>query len=72
VSHPLLFLGMMFVAAAWIAWPGYAAAAFLVIGSGILDWVLFVFPCWVLLLGMDVLLDNLRRPPPASAGHGTC
>jgi hypothetical protein len=28
----------------WIAVLGYVSAAFILIGSGFLDWVLFVFP----------------------------
>ncbi len=30
--------------ARWIAFLGYASAAFLLVGSSYLDWVLFVFP----------------------------
>ena len=48
------------VTAPWIAWLGYASALFIWIGSGFLDWVLFVFPCWVLLVSSYILLDNLR------------
>ena len=51
------------VTARWIALLGYAAAAFLLIGSNYLDWVLFVFPCWVLLISIYILADRLRRPP---------
>jgi hypothetical protein len=58
--------------ARWIAWLGYASAAFLLIGSGYLDWVLFVFPCWILLLSVYILLDNYQRPPAAVAGNGIC
>jgi len=60
------------VSVPWIAWLGFASAAFLLLGSGYLDWALFVFPCWVLLLSVHILLDNLRRPPLAVAGHATC
>ncbi len=48
------------VTAPWIAWLGYASALFIWIGSGFFDWVLFVFPCWVLLVSSYILLDNLR------------
>jgi hypothetical protein len=58
------------VTARWIAMLGYASAAFLLIGSSYLDWVLFVFPCWVLLLSVYVLVDNFRRPPQAVGRHG--
>jgi hypothetical protein len=58
------------VTARWIAMLGYASAAFLLIGSSYLDWVLFVFPCWVLLLSVYVLVDNFRRPPQGAAHCG--
>jgi hypothetical protein len=47
----------------WIAVLGYASATFLLVGSGYLDWALFVFPGWVLLVSVHVLIDNLRKPP---------
>ena len=55
------------VTASWIAWLGYASAVFILVGSGYLDWVLFVFPCWVLLVSVYILTDNLRRSPHAAA-----
>lgn len=48
------------VTARWIAVLGYASAAFLLVGSNYLDWVLFVFPCWVLLVSIYILADKLR------------
>lgn len=44
----------------WIAAIGYASALFLLFGSGFLDWTLFVFPVWVLLVSSYILVDNLR------------
>ncbi len=44
--------------ARWIAFLGYASAAFLLVGSSYLDWVLFVFPAWVLLVSLYILIDN--------------
>ncbi len=58
------------VTARWIAVLGYASAVFLLVGSNFLDWVLFVFPCWVLLVSIYILTDNLRRPANASMNHG--
>ena len=49
------------ITALWVAVLGYAAALFLLVGSGFFDWVLFVFPCWVLLVSIYVLMDNLHR-----------
>jgi hypothetical protein len=48
------------VTARWIAWLGYASAVFILLGSSAADWVLFVFPCWVLLVSCYILLENLR------------
>jgi hypothetical protein len=45
--------------ARWIAFLGYASAAMLLVGGGYLDWVLLVFPSWVLLVSLYILLDNL-------------
>jgi hypothetical protein len=57
------------VTAPWIALLGYASAALLLVGSSYFDWVLFVFPCWVLLVSVYVLIDNLREPVQAVAGR---
>ncbi len=48
-------------AARSIALLGYASALALLIASGFSDWILFVFPAWVLLVSAYVLIDNLRR-----------
>jgi hypothetical protein len=48
--------------ARWIALVGYASAAVILLGSGYFDWALFVFPCWVLLVSVYILVENLRRP----------
>ena len=51
------------VTARWIAFLGYGSAILVLIVSGYLDWVLFVFPCWVLLVSIYILTDNLRTRP---------
>ncbi|WP_244605899.1 hypothetical protein [Methylocella tundrae] len=53
--------------ARWIALLGYALAALLLVGSGYLDWVLFIFPAWVLLVSLYILIDNLRESRSATA-----
>jgi hypothetical protein len=58
------------ITARWIAMLGYASAAVLLIGSSFLDWVLFAFPCWVLLVSAYILVDNFRRPPQAVVYRG--
>lgn len=45
--------------APFIVYLGYAAAVFLLIGSSYLDWALFIFPAWVLLVSAYILIDNL-------------
>ena len=57
------------ITARWIVLLGYASAVLILISSGFLDWVLFVFPCWVLLVSIYILLDNLRKPPPPAEAH---
>ncbi len=53
--------------ARWIAFLGYAFAAFLLVGNAYLDWVFFIFPSWVLLVSVFILRDNLW----GSAAHGS-
>jgi len=48
------------ITARWIAWLGYASAVFLLIGSAYVDWALFVFPGWVLLVSSYILVENMR------------
>ena len=45
--------------ARWIAFLGYASAIFLLLGSSYVDWAVFVFPVWVLLVSGYILMDNL-------------
>ncbi len=52
----------------WVAVLGYASALLLLVGSGFFDWVLFAFPCWVLLVSIYILIDNLHRLP-LNAGY---
>lgn len=54
----------------WIAVLGYLSAAVILLGSGFVDWLLFVFPCWVLVVSLHVLRENLRKKPQAVAEHG--
>ena len=58
------------ITARWIALVGYIAALFLLFGSSQFDWVLLVFPAWVLLVSLYILIDNLRGASGAvSAEH---
>jgi len=42
----------------WLAFGGYGVAIVLLIGSYYLDWSLAVFPIWVFLVSLSILLDR--------------
>lgn len=46
----------------WLAVSGYGAALLLLLTSGRFSWSPLVFPFWALLVGVHVLLSNLRTP----------
>ena len=48
--------------ARWIAFLGYALSLPLLFGSRFLDWGFGVFPGWVFLISLYILVDNLLRP----------
>ncbi len=50
-------------AARWIALLGYVLALLLLFGSYFFTWSFVVFPLWVLLLSVHILMENLRKPP---------
>ena len=52
--------------ARWIAWLGYAVALLLLLSSRYIEGILMVFPLWVLLISLYILIDNLYRPSPAA------
>jgi hypothetical protein len=49
--------------ARWIAFLGYALSLPLLFGSRVLDWGFGVFPIWVFLMSLYILVDNLLRGP---------
>jgi len=51
----------------WMALLGYALALILLLSVGTIDWMLLVFPLWVLLISLYILAQNLQRQPEASA-----
>jgi len=53
--------------ARWIAFLGYAFALFLLLSGRYIERILMLFPMWVLLISIYILIDNLRRPPQAVA-----
>ena len=50
----------------WMAYLGLALALFLLFSLGFFDWAPLVFPLWVLLISVHILLANLRRPQSAN------
>ncbi len=53
--------------ARWIAFLGYVLALLLLFSGRYFEGILLVFPLWVLLTSVYILIDNLRQPSPASA-----
>src|SRR5215469_5508703 len=51
--------------ARWIAFLGYALALFLLMSGRYVTWIIMVFPLWVLLVSIHILIDNLQRPSQA-------
>jgi hypothetical protein len=50
------------IAPRWLAVLGYVLALLLLFGSYYFSWSFVVFPLWVFLISLCILLDNLRRP----------
>lgn len=53
-------------AARWIAFLGYALSLPLLFGSRFLDWGFTVFPVWVFIMSLHILVANLLRPSKAA------
>ncbi len=46
----------------WMAYLGLILALFLLLSSGYVSWAMLVFPLWVLLISMNILISNLGKP----------
>ena len=44
----------------WMPFLGYALALILLLSVGTIEWILLVFPLWVLLISVYILIENLR------------
>ena len=44
----------------WMPFLGYALALILLLSVGTIEWILLVFPMWVLLVSVYILIENLR------------
>jgi hypothetical protein len=51
----------------WIAFLGFTFALLLLLSGRYIDWIILVFPLWVLLISIYILIDNLRRPSQPEA-----
>jgi hypothetical protein len=49
----------------WMAFLGYALALILLLSIGYISWIVLVFPLWVLLISVYILIENYRRKPAA-------
>ena len=56
----------------WMALLGYILALLLLVSISRLSWIILVFPLWILLISVHILIENFRRKPDdvgaASAG----
>jgi hypothetical protein len=65
ISTCTLFLRLK-LAPRWIVYLGYLLALLLLLSIGYVAWISVVFPLWVLLLSVYILIGNYRqRPAPA-------
>jgi MFS family permease len=52
----------------WMAWIGYALALLMLLSTGyIFFWAPLVFPLWVLLISVNILLSNLKSVPASGS-----
>jgi hypothetical protein len=55
----------------WIAFLGFAFALLLLFSGRYINWILLLFPLWVLLISVDILIDNLlKTSQPATTEQG--
>ena len=54
----------------WLAILGFALALLLLFGSYYISWSFVVFPVWVFLISICILLENFRRPPDVTSEAG--
>ena len=47
----------------WMALLGYALALLLLLNTGYRHWIPLVFPLWVLLISLHILIGNFKRDP---------
>jgi hypothetical protein len=50
----------------WMALLGYALALLLLVSISYVSWIILVFPLWILLISVYILIENFRRGPDAA------
>jgi hypothetical protein len=53
----------------WLALLGYATALSLLFGAGVVPWLELIFPAWVFVLSVHILVMAFHSPPAASGDH---
>jgi hypothetical protein len=51
----------------WMALLGYVLALLLLVSISRVSWIFVVFPLWILLISVYILIENFRRGPGAAA-----
>ena len=54
----------------WLALLGYATALVLLFGAGFVPWLELLFPAWVFVLSMYILVVAFDSGPTATDDHG--
>jgi hypothetical protein len=54
------------IAPRWIAFLGYIVALVLLLGVGTIDLIPLVFPLWIFVISVYILVDNLRGQPQSN------
>jgi len=65
ISTGTLFLRTK-VTPRWMALLGYALALLLLVSISHVSWIFLVFPLWILLISVYILIENYRRGPGAT------
>jgi hypothetical protein len=53
----------------WMALLGYALALLLLVSISHVSWIFLVFPLWILLISVYILIENYRRGPDTTASR---
>jgi hypothetical protein len=53
----------------WMVFLGYALAVTLLLSIGLINWISLVFPLWILLVSIYILIENYSGPSKAVLGE---